>query len=282
MRAERSRKYRATKRGHLASYLDNAKTRAKTKQIAFDLDLDFLESIATDECPVFKTPFVWGQVRDQERNTPSLDRIIPELGYIKHNVVFISAKANSIKQEVTEKELYAVADWLHEKRKEVLRAEEERFASVSNDFNREGEVDPEPSAVPAAGIGQDSDDAHHHCGADARHDVDCSTEARSRDSMGSGDEEMGTSKAPNSQQDTRQPSREDPSFEKAWGNLCSELGELSMVVGEFRDAIRQSNHRRVESLQGSVDEAFQSAEKTLKELQETYYPNGDAYTPGST
>lgn len=176
MPAEKSRKYRSTKRGHLAMYLDNAKSRAKNKQIAFDLDLDFLESITTDECPVFKTKFVWGSVRDQERETPSLDRIIPELGYIKHNVVFISAKANSIKQEVTEKELYAVADWLHEKRKEVLRAEEEKFASVSNDFNREGEVYPELGSFSAAWPWEDSDDADHHCGADARIDPDNSSE----------------------------------------------------------------------------------------------------------
>jgi hypothetical protein len=149
--------YRKTKRGHLATYLDNAKSRAKAKQIAFDLDLDFLESIATDECPIFKTKFVWGEIRDQERETPSLDRIIPELGYIRHNVVFISAKANSIKQEVTEKELYAVADWLHEKRKEVLRAEEEKFASVSSDFNREGEIHPELGSFSSSWFGEDDD-----------------------------------------------------------------------------------------------------------------------------
>ena len=175
MPADRSRTYRKTKRGHLATYLDNSKARAKAKQIAFDLDLDFLESIATDECPIFKTPFVWGEVRDQERETPSLDRIIPELGYIRHNVVFISAKANSIKQEVTETELYAVADWLHEKRKEVLRAEEEKFASVSNDFSGEGEVYPELGSFSASWPWQDSDDPDDHSGTDAGQDTDNSS-----------------------------------------------------------------------------------------------------------
>jgi hypothetical protein len=176
MPTDRSRKYRITTRGHLATYLDNAKARAKAKQIAFDLDLNFLESIMTDECPVFKTKFVWGQTRDQERETPSLDRIIPELGYIRHNVVFISAKANSIKQEVTETELYAVADWLHEKRKEVLRAEEEKFASVSNDFSGEGEVYPELGSFSASWPWQDSDDANDHSGTDAGQDTDNSSE----------------------------------------------------------------------------------------------------------
>ena len=136
MPADRSRTYRKTKRGHLATYLDNAKARAKAKQIAFDLDLDFLESIATDEGPIFKTPFVWG---------------------------------------VTETELYAVADWLHEKRKEVLRAEEEKFASVSNDFSGEGEVYPELGSFSASWPWQDSDDTNDHSGTDAGQDTDNSS-----------------------------------------------------------------------------------------------------------
>ena len=49
---------------------------------------------------------------------PSLDRIIPELGYVKGNVVFISMRANSIKQDATEQELYLVADWLYKIKKE--------------------------------------------------------------------------------------------------------------------------------------------------------------------
>lgn len=82
---------------------------------------------------------------------------------------------------------------------------------------------------------------------------------------------MGAPTTPQGQQDIRKPSRKDKRFEELWGHLCSELGELSLVVGSTRDAIRQSDYRRVESLQGSLDEAFQSAEKALKELQTTYY-----------
>jgi hypothetical protein len=98
--------------------------RAKEKNLPNDLDIDFLESIATEKCPVFGITFVWGQTGNgrDDKWGPSLDRVIPELGYVKGNVVFISVLANNIKQNVTEKELYAVADWLHDKRKEVLNA----------------------------------------------------------------------------------------------------------------------------------------------------------------
>jgi hypothetical protein len=112
--------YSKTKRGHLSSYLSDSKHRAKEKNLPFNLDLKYLESISTNECPIFKTTFDWGRDKKGQGNErPSLDRIIPELGYIKGNVAFISMWANSIKQDATEKELYAVADWIHEKRKYV-------------------------------------------------------------------------------------------------------------------------------------------------------------------
>ena len=120
---ETVKKYVGTKRGHIGKLMATAKRRAREKGLDFDLDLDYLVQIAVDECPIFKTKFTWGrnQGRDNMFGKPSLDRIIPKLGYVKHNVAFISLHANIIKQDVEEKELYAVADWLHEARKEVLK-----------------------------------------------------------------------------------------------------------------------------------------------------------------
>jgi hypothetical protein len=86
---------------------------------------------------------------------------------------------------------------------------------------------------------------------------------------------MGSSETSESQQDTGKPSHKDKRFEELWGHLSSQLGELSVVVGEFREAIRQSDNRRVESLQGPVDQAFQSTQEAFKELQETYYSDRD-------
>ena len=112
--------YKKTKRGHLSQYLGDSKQRAKEKNLAFNLDLKYLESITIDVCPVFKTVFDWGRDnKGQGTERPSLDRIIPKLGYVKGNVAFISMKANIIKQDATAEDLYAVADWLHEARKHV-------------------------------------------------------------------------------------------------------------------------------------------------------------------
>ena len=85
---------------------------------------------------------------------------------------------------------------------------------------------------------------------------------------------MGTLTSSQSKKDTGKPSRKDKRFEELWGHLSCELGELSVVTRSTTEAIQQSDYRRVESLQRSVDEAFQSAEKALKELRETYYSDG--------
>lgn len=111
------------KRFHIAQLRYTTKRRAKLKGVPFDIDTKYLIAIAPDYCPIFKIPLKWGYggVGHATDDCPSLDRIIPERGYVKGNVAWISNKANQIKSDATEKELYAVADWLHQKRKEVDR-----------------------------------------------------------------------------------------------------------------------------------------------------------------
>lgn len=117
------KKYYSTKRGHISAFRAHAQQRAKKNNLPFDLDIEYLLSIATDNCPVFKQEFKWGRNNGKAHDfTPSLDRIVPDLGYIIGNVAFISVKANRIKNNAEEKELYAVADWLYNKKKEILNA----------------------------------------------------------------------------------------------------------------------------------------------------------------
>jgi hypothetical protein len=116
------KEHQKTKYGHLVKMIGAIRHRAKKKNIPFDIDVEYLELIATDGCPIFHTVFDWGlDKKGGGKNRPSLDRIIPELGYIKGNVAFISKWANIIKSDATEKELYAIADWLHEARKNAKK-----------------------------------------------------------------------------------------------------------------------------------------------------------------
>ena len=183
--------YLGTKRGHLTRFLSKTKERSVAQNLPHDIDLEYLESIATDECPVFKTPFVWGQGNGTHPYRPSVDRIIPELGYVKGNVVFISLKANTIKQDVTEKELYAVADWLHEARKKV-NVKENTAAPVPTGDHPEGNFDTKYGALFTAGFGQDHHYSYYHSGAVQGQDIDHRAQESSGDSVGRGSEEVGT------------------------------------------------------------------------------------------
>jgi len=98
----------------------DAKNRALKKGVPFDLSSAYVLSILTDTCPVFGTPFKWMGNGKIVSESPSLDRIIPSLGYVEGNVVIISSKANNIKSAYGSKELYKVADWLYEIEKEAL------------------------------------------------------------------------------------------------------------------------------------------------------------------
>jgi hypothetical protein len=157
------------KDAHVGRFFWTARSRARRKNIPFNITMEYLRKIATDECPIFKHTFIWGFSELGKGKTtgdsPSLDRIIPELGYIEGNVVFISHNANRIKNDATEKELYLVADWLHDKRKEVLNAQKTSTTPVPAGHDREGEGAAITGAVHGAGPGQDSDSINNYSGA---------------------------------------------------------------------------------------------------------------------
>ena len=142
-----------------------AKDRAQKNNVPFSLTTDYLQSIAGDECPIFRTPLVWGQSKRGRGipldNGPELDRIVPDRGYVEGNVAFISRKANRIKGEGTMVQHYAIADWIWEQ----TRARKTSTTPVPAGHDREGEGSAITGAVHGAGPGQDSDSINNHSGA---------------------------------------------------------------------------------------------------------------------
>ena len=100
-----------------AAYYDNnldmylllvAKTRAKKTGLPFNLSRE--DVVVPTHCPVFGTPLIRG-TRGFHESSPSLDRIKPELGYVKGNIIVISFKANRMKQNATIEELEKLASF---------------------------------------------------------------------------------------------------------------------------------------------------------------------------
>jgi hypothetical protein len=85
--------------------LKAAKARAKKSGLDFNLTLEDIS--IPDLCPVLKIPLRRNTEKNNtaSHNSPSLDRINPNLGYIKGNVRVISHRANSLKSNACMEEL---------------------------------------------------------------------------------------------------------------------------------------------------------------------------------
>lgn len=89
-----------------------ARARAKFLKVPFDISEDYLESIWTGECPVFKIEIFLNDCSRSDENAAELDRFIPSAGYVMGNVTFLSRRANRLKNNVTTTELQQIIDWM--------------------------------------------------------------------------------------------------------------------------------------------------------------------------
>lgn len=87
----------------------HAKKRAQEQCIPFTITLD--DIIIPEFCPVLGVRLECN-TGSAGWNSPSLDKLIPSLGYVKGNINVISQRANTLKSDAHAKELRAVADWL--------------------------------------------------------------------------------------------------------------------------------------------------------------------------
>lgn len=107
-RAEYNREWRTN--NYILQYmLQNARNRAKKNNIPFTLTEDDIS--IPDVCPVLGVVLQKndGKVKD---NSPSLDRLIPEIGYVKGNVRVISWRANRLKSDASVDELQKLIEYM--------------------------------------------------------------------------------------------------------------------------------------------------------------------------
>ena len=102
--------------------LTAARKRAKEKGIPINITEN--DIIIPDICPILGIPLeravgMGSGLRGQ--NSPSLDRIIPELGYVKGNVWVISIRANILKRDATLAELQLLVQKLAAKIKQISK-----------------------------------------------------------------------------------------------------------------------------------------------------------------
>jgi hypothetical protein len=82
-----------------------AKARAKRKGLPFTITVADVQ--VPELCPVFGVPLRVG-TRQKMAHAPSIDRLIPSLGYVPGNIKAISNRANTLRRDATLEELEAV------------------------------------------------------------------------------------------------------------------------------------------------------------------------------
>lgn len=89
----------------------NARARAKRAGVPFSLSA--ADIVIPSHCPVLGIPLARQLGRQGGGDSsPSLDRLVPELGYTPANTIVLSNRANRIKTDATLEEVEAVAAWL--------------------------------------------------------------------------------------------------------------------------------------------------------------------------
>ena len=84
-----------------------SKRRAKKKGIEFNLTKEFVKNLWNKDskiCPILNAKYQFG-VRNKNFN-PSLDRVDNNKGYLKKNVRLLSFKANSLKGDLVDVEIF--------------------------------------------------------------------------------------------------------------------------------------------------------------------------------
>lgn len=114
-----------TPEGYSRYFLNNIRRRCKVKGIPFNLTLEDLVIPAV--CPVLGIPLVKRQGRFAD-SSPSVDRIIPDIGYLKGNVQIISYRANRIKCHATLDELRKIVRYMEGQTEPELYRKRVEFA----------------------------------------------------------------------------------------------------------------------------------------------------------
>lgn len=108
-----ARNYKRDGRGYFLSWANAIKRRAAAKGIPCDVDAEWLKHNMPIHCPVLGIELTRRASRDVNApSAPTVDRLVPELGYVRGNMHIISRRANNIKSDASAEEVLRVGQWM--------------------------------------------------------------------------------------------------------------------------------------------------------------------------
>ena len=108
---KKTKEYNAANPFHYA--FRRLRMRARRQGLPFNLDADYLSSIWTGQCAIFGIPLCLPYSTDRQvDNKATIDKVIPEKGYVKGNVHWVSNRANIIKSYGTISEHKQIVEYM--------------------------------------------------------------------------------------------------------------------------------------------------------------------------
>lgn len=99
---KKQKKYRKTLDNPAMVMLRGARKRAKMRGVACTITVH--DIVVPDKCPILGIKLVAGK-RKKRHGSYSLDRIVPELGYVAGNIIVMSDLANTMKNAASKEML---------------------------------------------------------------------------------------------------------------------------------------------------------------------------------
>lgn len=96
------------KNNRIRNLLNAIKSKCNFYNLPFNISEEDL--IVPEFCPVLGIPLIWTDKKSD--NTPSVDRLIPVLGYTKGNICIISSRANLLKNNATIEEIEKILQYM--------------------------------------------------------------------------------------------------------------------------------------------------------------------------
>lgn len=111
VRTKAQEKYHRTRAISPVTFLRRAaKFRAKKKGLPFGLTQEYCERLFDGRCAITRLPFVLNKTGfGPGMFSPTIDRIIPERGYVEGNIRFVLMAVNSLKHNGTDADMVMVA-----------------------------------------------------------------------------------------------------------------------------------------------------------------------------
>jgi len=88
--------------------------------LGIPFNIEFKDITLPIYCPVLGLELNYSNSKPLN-NSPSVDRVIPQLGYIKDNIRIISMRANLLKKDASPEELEKIAKYAKNETKKVKR-----------------------------------------------------------------------------------------------------------------------------------------------------------------